>query len=464
MVPEWFIGKFFDLYVRLAEEQKKFIDNKVREIHDVMSREPIVKRNVNVKNVYVSKKDVKSSDQQLSIVVDEKKDTVVRDRRFGYTFKNYKSNKVIVSRKKKVGNSKEDKLEDLGIELINKIKDSFTTKLDRLEVLESELYLLSVDQDNTLELKKIKEIEEKIKELIEEINSIIKEYNLYNKNYYMDNFIGIEDRIIEDDIINYRELLDSSSKEKSFVKEYKLLDEFKGLYGKLVEIKHDTEVLVEKNEEKTRDFDIRDKKYKNIVNETIKINDIEKECLDKINKQNKYLEELARKINIIDRHEYVTSHLRGFGELVSQSFKFIGLKLLSPLSGIIPSIAVNTLMTKKLIGEMYKNLHYEDVKHIYYSAIDYDSEILSKIVDVGYTEDLIDSTLVDIKRLKEDFMLQYNSNIPGYSDTLKKINDIEKSVSRNQDKISMVKKKLIQNKKINEDKLVKVRKMNETKN
>ena len=51
--------------------------------------------------------------------------------------------------------------------------------------------------------------------------------------------------------------------------------------------------------------------------------------------------------------------------------------MLSPLSGIIPSIAVNTLMTKKVIGDMYNNLHYEDIKHVCYSAVNYESELSS---------------------------------------------------------------------------------------
>ena len=44
-----------------------------------------------------------------------------------------------------------------------------------------------------------------------------------------------------------------------------------------------------------------------------------------------------------------------------------------------------------------------------------------------------------------------------------KINDIELNICRNQNKISIIKKRLIENKKINENKMVKVKKMNENK-
>ena len=61
-------------------------------------------------------------------------------------------------------------------------------------------------------------------------------------------------------------------------------------------------------------------------------------------------------------------------------------------------------------------------------------------------------------------MKQYNSEIPGYKDTLNKINNIEKITYRNLNKINIIEKKLIISKKINEDKLAKVKSLNERNN
>ena len=55
----------------------------------------------------------------------------------------------------------------------------------------------------------------------------------------------------------------------------------------------------------------------------------------------------------------------------------------------------------------------------------------------------------------------YNSNIPGYEDTLKKIGQIEDKLLHNQNRVAIVKRNLKNSKKINEDKLILVRKMNE---
>lgn len=423
------------------------------------------KRNVNVKKTYTVKKVNKSKEfkdslkKQVDMVVLEKEKKKVKE--------NNRVDKIINNSHLTSDNNDVNKkdvhndLDVLGVILINKIKSSFQDKLDELNVIESELYLVGVDIDDALEMKKIIEIKKKIKKIIDEINSIIEEYNLYNKNYYMESFVGIEDRFLEADIVNYRRLLDSSDNEKAFVREYKLLDEFKSLYNKLSNIKNDTMNLMDSNEEKRKNFDIRDKKYKRIVDGVLKITNVEMECLGKIKEQNKYLKELSSKLTVIDKEEYVTMHLRGMGELISQSLRYVGLRMLSPLSGLIPSIAVNTLMTRQLIGNIRNNLRYEKVKHVYYKAYDYDRELSDRIIDVDYTEDLILDTLDDIKKLKEDFLMQYDSKISGYEDTLKKINEVEEIIYRNQNSISKIKKRLIQNKKINQNKLVKVKKLNE---
>ena len=57
------------------EEQRQFINEKVKEIHEVVSRDTMVNRNVNVKNVYVSKKVVKNRAEKSSSMVKNDKTT-----------------------------------------------------------------------------------------------------------------------------------------------------------------------------------------------------------------------------------------------------------------------------------------------------------------------------------------------------------------------------------------------------
>ena len=397
------------------------------------------------------------------------------DTRLDELVKDVKANKPKVYKGKRVGYVSYDKedmtnvplgvkkeiLRDKATDIIEKLKDNFEEKLDELEVLESELFLINEKNKSELELKKVKELKLRIEETIEKINLIIDQYNLYKRNYYIDNVIGIDDNVILDDILDYRSTLDSFEDEKSFVKEYKALDEFKSLYDNLVHIKDEVDKLQVENIEKIEEFDVRDKKYDNIKLGLINFEDIDKKCSREIDKQNEQLKEIMSKVSDITSEEYITTHLRGMGALLSSSLRYMGMILMSPFTGMVPGISMQTIMMRRMVGNAYRNLHFENITRVHYDAVNYESELNHYLTDVKYAECLIYDTLKDVSRLREDFMMIYNSNIPGYDDTLKKINAIEKKLIRNQNKISIVKKNLKQSKKLNEKKIIKVRELNE---
>ena len=353
------------------------------------------------------------------------------------------------------------RLKTLGVEITKKIREGFEEKLDELEVLESELWLLNQQHNSEVELERVREIKKKINDLIDKLNLIIKQYNLYAESYYMDNVIGLDDNVLLDDIIDYRTLLDSFEGEQAFIEEVKALDEFKALYDSLVEIKADTEKLQEENEEKIEEYDIRDKKYDSIKLEMISALDIGKKTDLEVSRQNEYIKRLMEDIEKIDRHEYVTSHLRGVGALLSSSLRYMRALVMSPLSGMIPGIGMQALVARRMIANAYRHLHFEDINHVYYEAIDYDSELNHHLLSVSYVEDMVDGAIKDVSRLREEFMSIYDRRIPGYEDTLKKIGEIEKNLVRSQNRVLLAKKNLKRSKKINENKLVRVRKLND---
>ena len=156
--------------------------------------------------------------------------------------------------------------------------------------------------------------------------------------------------------------------------------------------------------------------------------------------------------------KYTIYKFQGISQLIEQSFKYISLLFVSPLAGLIPSIAINTLATRKMIKNIYNNMHLEKIDKVKYETFNYEREINNKLTDLDYTYALIDDNIID--NLKSDFMLQYDSNLPGYEDTLKKINNIRDKVRGNRYKMDVIKNNLITSKKINEDKMIKVRKLN----
>lgn len=462
------------------QQNKKFVQEKLEEIKKEKPKYILVNKGINPKdnivraNVIIKQQvelDKVSVYSNLSKKEDSKEMPVINNKVESKRIF-VKENKPEIRRNKKVldadsivkkisNDKKEVILNNKGTEIINKIKNSFESKIDELEVLSSELYLLSKVQDDVIELKKVEEVKKQINEIINKINVIIEQYNLYKKNYYMDNVIDIDDNILVDDIINYRDLLNSLDKEKQFVKEYKALEEFKLLYSNLVDIKAETENLKAVNEDKILEYGIRDKKYDDIKLKIVSALDFEKKYSLEIDRQNEYFDRLISKVSAIDSREYITSHMKGIGDLVGQSLKYMGLLILSPLAGLLPGIAMQTLATKNMIGNIYKHLHVEELKHIHYQAIDYDSEINHHLCDINYTEKLIDDTLRDVSNLKEDFMMIYDSKLPGYDDTLKKIQMIENKLIHNQNRVALVKKNLNKSKKMNDDKLSLVKKLND---
>lgn len=360
--------------------------------------------------------------------------------------------------------SKKKLIEQLEEKILDTLKINFEDKLDQLEVLESELFLIHQKQDQEVELKRVRKIKKRINEMIDEINQIIEQYNLFKRNYYIDHLVGIDDSVLVDDIIDYRILVDSLDGEKKFVHEFQKLDKFRSLYHNLVGIKHDVEQLQEDNLEKIEEFDVRDKKYDQVKMDMVNVADINRNCLLEMKKQDQYFSELMQKIHQIDSETYTTYHLRGFGQLVHQSLRYVGFLLLSPFGGLLPGITMQTMVTRNLIGNLRHNMHFEEREHIRYQTVDYSFELSSHLTDVSYTADLINQTLRDIEHLKEDFMLQYDSKILGYEQTLKDIDQIQHIIVRNQNKVEIIKKNLIFSKKINDEKVVKVRRLNEQQN
>ena len=80
--------------------------------------------------------------------------------------------------------------------------------------------------------------------------------------------------------------------------------------------------------------------------------------------------------------------------------------------------------------------------------------------DIDFTTNLIDDTIYTISNIKEKFSMQYNSAIPGYEETMKKINDIMKKMVSNKNKMEIIEKNLQESRKINVEKIRKLEKLN----
>ena len=427
----------------LEEEYKQETNREVDENTDKKDVEQVSSNDLDsVKNVVI---DEVESIKDKGLVIDKEKKYIKKRN-------NFISDRDIL---------KNELIKIYGIEIIEKLKIKFIEKSAEIDVLESELFLISQLNDENLELEKAKLLKQEINKKIDEINLIIEQYNLYNSRSSLEMFMGIDDKYLEDSIIKYRDMLGSFGEEKNFVKEYKLLDEFNSLYFNLKNIKNDVIELEVSNEEKIEEYNIRDKKYDDIKFKLCNVDKMRRNFSLELDKQNKYLETLMKNVDHITKMDYTTDRLVGVLNYLMSGIKFFGLSLLSPLSGLIPSISVNTLIAKNAVKNAYNLIHVETTRHIYYKAFDYDREISGKINDISYTENIVDSTLLDVKNLKKEFLSIYDSNVSGYNETLASIIKIEDMIYKNQCKVNVIKKKLGKSREINRDKMIKVKKLNE---
>lgn len=241
----------------------------------------------------------------------------------------------------------------------------------------------------------------------------------------------------------------------------KLLEEYKYLYKNVDKLVAKTEDIKEKSDRRVKELEERDEKYKIAKKKIINLNEIETCCNLIISKNTKYLEELENKVNKIDKKTYIEKKLKGMNGYLSSTLRYLALLTLTPLRGILPGIAARTVATRKLLYEMRKNMYYEKKEKIIYSIENYTSEINNKIYDIDNISDNIDKSLTDIKLLKKEFQDYFSVyNLKEYENAYKKLLILEKNILNNKEKINIMKEKLIKNKKINNENLTKVRKLN----
>ena len=346
--------------------------------------------------------------------------------------------------------------EQLKSKIITRFKKDFSKSIGELAILEEELNNIKEKNNIEIELEKIKDLKKEINSIIKRINSIITEYNIYSSNYELENAINLKDSLLIDDIIEYKYILDNYKSNQEIVKEYKLLDEFKNLYQKLDNIKELSNELIENNQSKIDELEEKEIIHKEVKIDIKDVNDIMNSCNDEITNQNKYLNELMSKINDINKEEITHLKFKSLNKVFNSSFLFVSSLSLTKKLPIIPRIFINTLASYNLLKNIYNSMTPERITEIKYSAINYDNEILSKMNDINYTEHLISDTLTTINNIKSKFLLQYNSQLPGYEETLNKILSIEDNVLQNQSKIDTIKNKLSKSRKQNNEKMLKL--------
>ena len=328
------------------------------------------------------------------------------------------------------------------------------------EIIESEEYIINKYEKDQEVYNNALRINKKIDKLLIKLKKIEKDYKLFKDKDLIKEPLFLEDTLLIDDIIEYRESL-SKIKTSPINNKLKLLGEYQYLYLNLDKLIDKTEQIKEISNKRVEELSLRDQNYKEAKNKIVNISEIEN-CTSKIiNKNKMYLEELSKKVDKITEEKYIEKKLEGMNGFFTSSLRYIFLLTLTPLSGIFPGIAARTIATRKLLHGMLENMHYKTQEKSLFLADNYLDEINNRIYDIKDLEDNIDSAIEEVKKLKKEFQDEFLAyNLPEYDKTYKKLELIEANILNNKEKTRIIKEKLIKNKTLNKNTLLKVRKLN----
>lgn len=349
-------------------------------------------------------------------------------------------------------------------ELEKKIYLKLEKELIRLknecEIIESEEYIINKYEKDQEVYNNALRINKKIDKLLIKLKKIEKDYKLFKDKDLIKEPLFLEDTLLIDDIIEYRESL-SKIKTSPINNKLKLLGEYQYLYLNLDKLIDKTEQIKEISDKRVEELSLRDQNYKEAKNKIVNISEIEN-CTSKIiNKNKMYLEELSKKVDKITEEKYIEKKLEGMNGFFTSSLRYIFLLTLTPLSGIFPGIAARTIATRKLLHGMLENMHYKTQEKSLFLADNYLDEINNRIYDIKDLEDNIDSAIEEVQKLKKEFQDEFLAyNLPEYDKTYKKLELIEANILNNKEKTRIIKEKLIKNKTLNKNTLLKVRKLN----
>lgn len=354
-------------------------------------------------------------------------------------------------------------IEELKKDILIGIRKNFIDEINKLEVLNSELYVLSkFDMDSSL-LQECNDYLKKVKQLLDKLNKLNKRYNIYKENYYFENILDMDDKNLLDKILLFGELCNLEDR-RNLVKDYKVLDTYKYLYSILEEVKEQCALLEEKSEEKIKELEDANIDFKKYQNDIFNKENIVSRCEFIYSKQEELLKEISSKVGNISSYESVRYNLSGFGSLLLNGIKLIGLFALSPFKGLFPSISLQTSLTKKTVSNLRKSIASTKKTEIVYTADDYIDKLNYSINEMDDMYKYISSTISDIDSLRDEYISKfslYKEQLPNYNYYLKKINTLRKVMVNNQAKIVFLNEKIKENKKVNEKTLIRVKKLNE---
>lgn len=356
----------------------------------------------------------------------------------------------------------ENQKKELEGKILKRLSKKFKDNLNELEIIQSQLFFLNEKENDTLE--ELNETIKKIKEILKRIEKLKKEYLKLKENYDFDDVIELDDKLIVEDILSYRNIVDNRKEDVvKLMKEYRKIEEYKLLYDELKYKEKETKAIKEKLIEKKENITIKNIRYQEFKIRSDKLDKLSKASNRYLNTQQEYLSKILQNVSKIETKERTRYFFNGFSKYFSSGLEYLSLLMLKPFRGNTLSMAMNIASAKKMVSDARSSIRLEAMTKLVYEAYDYKSELKRNLYDLEYMESNIEDTLKNISSLKTDFnkMFCFYKTEPKYQEISDRINKIEKIVLANQKYLTKLLEQTKEAERINEEKLVKVKKLNQ---
>ena len=358
----------------------------------------------------------------------------------------YKDTKTVGKRnvednKKNVLQKEEKELNFLEKQIIQVLEDDINEKKFQLKKIDSEIYTLEKNIEDTVSQEEMVELEKEIEILMKLVEKIKRQIDSLEKTF--------DDKIPLTDTNNYliylvEEYKSRRKEEIEFKKVLKDNQKYSSLTDTMIEIEEKQKSLNEKLQEKKDEMMIDNERMEKLNDNVVDIEEMNDKIKSLMIDSNKALEEIKIKLEeevpITEKVDYISKtmdHTLWQLFLLMAMFKR-NLSMKNNAVNTISNLVILDMILKMTTPTITKQVSYE------YNVKDYEDMIKKAASDTNYLENVIDNNLDKIDSIRYTFVHNYRecSYLESYQNALDKLNRLEENIKERKNDVAKMKKEM----------------------
>ncbi len=358
----------------------------------------------------------------------------------------YKDTKTVGKRnvednKKNVLQKEDKELNFLEKQIIQVLEDDINEKKFQLKKIDSEIYTLEKNIEDTVSQEEMVELEKEIEILMKLVEKIKRQIDSLEKTF--------DDKIPLTDTNNYliylvEEYKSRRKEEIEFKKVLKDNQKYSSLTDTMIEIEEKQKSLNEKLQEKKDEMMIDNERMEKLNDNVVDIEEMNDKIKSLMIDSNKALEEIKIKLEeevpITEKVDYISKtmdHTLWQLFLLMAMFKR-NLSMKNNAVNSISNLVILDMIMKMTTPTITKQVSYE------YNVKDYEDMIRKAASDTNYLENVIDNNLDKIDSIRYTFMHNYRecSYLESYQNALDKLNRLEENIKERKNDVAKMKKEM----------------------